>query len=106
MQMTETQATINDWITETFGQTGSNISVAARANEEMAELLMCLAIDDEDPKAVVEAADIVIILYRLAERFGRDLQEEVNLKMAVNRQRQWNVANGHGYHVNASASHA
>ncbi|MBY2918897.1 MazG-like family protein [Rhizobium leguminosarum] len=95
----ETQASINDWISTTFGETGSNISVAARANQEMSELVMALAIDDNDPNAVVEAADIVIILYRLAHRFGKDLEAEIDRKMAINRGRNWNVANGHGYHV-------
>lgn len=98
-ELIETQATINAWITSTFGEAGSNLSVAARANEEMAELLMALAVNDSDAHAVEEAADIVIILYRLAERFGGDLLAEVNRKMAVNRARTWNVANGHGYHV-------
>jgi len=97
--MQEDQATINRWIEETFGATGSNFSVASRANQEMSELLMALAVDDHHPKAVEEAADIVIILFRLAEREGKDLMEEVTRKMTVNRKRQWNVANGHGYHV-------
>ena len=97
--MIESQTTINEWITETFGEASSNFSVAARANEEMAELLIGLAVDDNHPKAVEECADIVIILYRLAERRGEDLMEAINAKMAVNRERTWNVANGHGYHV-------
>jgi len=97
--MEETQETINDWITQTFGEAGSNFSVAARANEEMAELLMSLAVDDNHPKAVEECADIVIILYRLAQRHGKDLMAEVNRKMQINRLRQWKTANGHGYHV-------
>lgn len=97
--MKETQASINDWIVNTFGKTGSNISVAGRANQEMAELIQCLAVNDSDSDAIVEAADIVIILYRLAERFGADLHNEIDKKMAINRNRKWNVANGHGYHV-------
>jgi NTP pyrophosphatase (non-canonical NTP hydrolase) len=97
--MTETQASICDWIVATFGTVGSNMSVAARANQEMAELVMALAVDDNHPKAVEEAADIVIILYRLADRMGRDLQAAIDAKMAINRRREWNVANGHGYHV-------
>lgn len=95
----ETQASINEWITSTFGDAGSNISVAARANEEVAELMMALAINDLDVHSVEEAADIVIILYRLAERFGMDLHAEIDRKMGINRARRWNVANGHGYHV-------
>lgn len=97
--MSENQDTINQWISATFGQAGSNFSVAARANQEMSELLMALAVDDNHPKAVEEAADIVIVLYRLAERFGADLHAEIDRKMDVNRGRRWSVANGHGYHV-------
>lgn len=99
MMGTENQRTINRWIEDTFGAAGSNLSVAARANEEMAELLTALAHDDRHPKAVEEAADIVIILFRLAERQGRDLMSEVDRKMAINRRRTWKVENGHGYHV-------
>lgn len=95
----ETQASINEWITGTFGEAGSNISVAARANQEMAELIMKLAVDDNDREAVEEVADVVIVLYRLVARFDAKLREEIDRKMAINRKRKWNVANGHGYHV-------
>ena len=98
----ETQQSINEWIEATFGAAGSNLSVVTRANEEMAELLMALAVDDNHADAVEEAADIVIILYRLAQRHKRDLLAEVDRKMSVNRARKWNVANGHGYHVPAA----
>jgi uncharacterized protein YndB with AHSA1/START domain len=27
------------------------------------------------------------------------LQAAIDAKMAINRRREWNVANGHGYHV-------
>lgn len=97
--MRENQASINRWIDETFGAAGTNFSVASRANQEMAELLMALAIDDHHPKAVEEAADIVIVLFRLAEREGKDLMTEVTRKMAVNRRRRWHVSNGHGQHI-------
>jgi hypothetical protein len=84
----ETQVTINEWITQTFGVAGSNLSCAARANEEMAELLMKLAVNDFDESAVEECADVVIILYRIAHRFGMDLHKEIDRKMATNRARQ------------------
>jgi NTP pyrophosphatase (non-canonical NTP hydrolase) len=96
----ETQATINRWIDATFGAAGSNLSCAVRANEEMAELLRALDRDDADPEAAEEIADIVIILYRLAERFGVDLHEQVDRKMAKNRGRGWRLTgHGHGYHT-------
>lgn len=98
--MMETQASISDWAHETFGPAGSNARVAARANEEMAELMRALTVDDSHPKAAEEVADIVIVLYRLATRLGVDLHSEVNRKMQVNRERQWNLdKTGHGYHV-------
>ena len=98
--MSENQKTISRWTNETFGPASSNARVAARANEEMAELLRALTADDRHPKAVEEAADVVIILYRLAERMGADLMAEIDRKMAINRARQWNVTtDGHGYHV-------
>ena len=96
----ETQASISLWAEETFGPAGSNVRVAARANEEMAELLRALAVDDADPKAGEEVADIVIVLYRLAARLGVDLHAEIDRKMVKNRSREWKLdGTGHGYHV-------
>lgn len=98
--MTENQKTISDWANEVFGPGGSNARVATRANEEMAELLRALTSNDNHPKAAEEAADIVIVLYRVATRLGVDLMEEVDRKMAINRGRIWERDNtGHGYHV-------
>lgn len=97
---TETQQTITAWANETFGTTSSNARVAARANEEMSELLRALTADDTHPKARVEIADIAIVLYRLATRLGADLHVEVDRKMAINRTRVWELdGTGHGYHV-------
>jgi len=96
----ENQISVSNWAGETFGTAGSNAKVAARANEEMAELLRALTADDNHPKAAEEVADIVIILYRVASRLGVDLLEEIDKKMTVNRKRKWNLDNtGHGYHV-------
>lgn len=96
----ETQQTVSRWADETFGVAGSNARVAARANEEMAELLRALTADDRHPKAAEELADIVIVLYRVAERLGVCLHTEIDRKMAINRARVWRLDNtGHGYHV-------
>jgi NTP pyrophosphatase (non-canonical NTP hydrolase) len=98
--MRETQRSVAAWAAETFGPASSNARVAARANEEMAELLRVLTVDDEHPKAAEEIADVVIVLYRLAECFGIDLHGEIDRKMQVNRSREWKLdATGHGYHV-------
>lgn len=98
----EDQATIAEWCDATFGPVGSNVRVASRANEEMAELVTALALDEHHAKAAEEIADIVIILYRLAHRLGADLHAEVDRKMAINRGRAWRLdGSGHGYHVEA-----
>lgn len=96
----ETTETIGIWASETFGDAGSNARVAARANEEMAELLRAATSDHPAEQVVVEAADVVIILARLAYRNGFDLWSEVEKKMAINRARVWKKdGTGHGYHV-------
>ena len=97
--MGESQKTISDWAVATFGDAGSNSRVATRANEEMAELLSKLSIDDNDRRAAEECADVVIVLYRLCERLGMDLLAEIDRKMTINRARTWaQDGSGHGYH--------
>jgi NTP pyrophosphatase (non-canonical NTP hydrolase) len=96
----ETQESCATWAQETFGPVSSNARVAARANEEMAELLRWLTVADDHPKAAEEIADVVIILYRLADRLGVDLPGMIDAKMAENRTRRWQVGgDGHGYHI-------
>lgn len=97
----ETQSTISKWAETTFGTASSNARVAARANEEMAELLRVLTADDTNvADASKEIADVFIVLYRLADRMGVDIHEVIDQKMAVNRAREWKRdGTGHGYHV-------
>ncbi len=103
--MIENQHGISDWADRTFGPASSNARVAARANEEMAELLRALTADDEHDKAAEEVADIVIVLCRLMTRLGRDMGEEIDRKMTINRGRTWNLTkDGHGYHVRDKAA--
>lgn len=66
--MKETQESISIWAEETFGPDGSNARIAARANLEMAELIGALTLDDNNPKAAEEVADVMIVLCRLARR--------------------------------------
>lgn len=73
----ETQKTISDWAEQTFGPSGPLPRIAARANEEMAELLKGLTFCAEPHQLVEEAADVKIVLYRLAERLGFDLDERL-----------------------------
>jgi NTP pyrophosphatase (non-canonical NTP hydrolase) len=101
----ETQTTVSEWADETFGPSTSNVRVAVRTNEEMAELLRALSTDESHPKAAEEVADIVIVLYRLATRLGVDLMTEIDLKMALNRSRNWKPdGSGHGYHVRSGVA--
>ena len=86
----ETQRSIAAWAWETFGPAASNTRVAVQANEEMAGLLDVLTVDDQSPRAAEEIADIVIVLYRLAERLGVNLHTAVGEKMRLNRKRYWN----------------
>lgn len=99
-QYRETQQSIAAWADETFGHARSNMAIAVRANEEMAELLRALIVDDWHPMAIEEVADVFIVLYRLAEMYGDDIHEAIDRKMLINRQREWRVdSTGHGYHV-------
>jgi NTP pyrophosphatase (non-canonical NTP hydrolase) len=98
--MIETQQSISEWAEQTFGPAGSNARVAARANEEMAELLRALTVQDDAKDGAAEVADIFIVLYRLATRMGVDIHAEIDRKMKINRQRKWNRdGSGHGYHI-------
>jgi len=48
----------------------------------------------------MEAADVVIVLNRLAHVCGFELNDLVDHKMAINRQRKWKLdGTGHGHHV-------
>lgn len=101
----ETQATIARWADDTFGPAPSNMRIGTRANEEMAEVLRALAMDDHNAAAVVEMADVVIIFMRLARNLGADLLQEVDRKMAINRTREWVLdGSGHGYHVRTKSA--
>ena len=64
----ETQTSISLWAEQTFGDPGSNLRVATRAGEEMFELFREISAGINAKKAIVEAADVAITLYRLCER--------------------------------------
>jgi hypothetical protein len=68
----ETQATITAWATEAFGpDDGTDFRIAARANDELAELLREIAGGHSTAAAIcAEAADVVIVLARLATQHG------------------------------------
>ena len=93
----ETQATITEWAVATFGPDGSDFRIVARANDELAELLRAIGGAEALPCDVLgnhsvcncdrvggpcgigeelqasireEAADVAIVLARLAQRHG------------------------------------
>lgn len=126
--MSETTKTIAEWQNETFGPATTtrarvdrswskidgamarvfafdltfhrpNLSRAVRAVEEMAELIETLLANDDDPKACAEVADVQIVLAGIPAVHGKEQQDLVDAKMAINRARQWNVTgDGHGQH--------
>ena len=96
----ETEQSINEWAEATFGPTGSNASVAARALKELAELIQKLTADDTHAGAAEELADVEIVFARLWVRLGANRQAEIDRKMATNRARKWRLTgDGHGQHV-------
>lgn len=96
----ETQRSIGAWARETFG-VSTPLRAATRMNEEVAELLAGMSILGQDPRKIhEECADVLVVLFVLAERLGVDLMTEVQRKMAVNRARKWKLdGSGCGQHV-------
>lgn len=94
MHHTETQQSIALWAEETFGPVSNLKALVDRASLEVAELSEAVHLGNS-AEIGQEAADIVILLYRLLELNGMDLQTEVDAKMATNRARRW-VAKGDG----------
>jgi NTP pyrophosphatase (non-canonical NTP hydrolase) len=100
----ESQRSINDWATESFGEpiTGSYIyinSAADRACEEMHEFRQAV-LSGLNQDIIEEAADVVITLYRLASIMGYDLHDQIDRKMAINRHRKWTAhGDGTGHHI-------
>ena len=75
MTYTETQSSISTWASDTFGEPGTLLRVLTRANEEMAELLREITGDGNIDKVAREAADVLIVLFRVADRSGFRLVE-------------------------------
>jgi len=95
----ETQATVTRWAEDTFGPVTDQSVLVTRAMTEMDELLE--AVQNNDIKeAGKEAADIVILLWRLMEINGLNLTEEITQKMQENRSRTWAAkGDGTGKHI-------
>ena len=97
--MSESQQSICDWAEGIFGPVADPRALVARAMLEMKELDEAVA-DRDISEIGREAADVLILLYRLADQCGRDLDGEVQGKMAINRARKWSAkGDGTGSHV-------
>ena len=95
----ETSQSILEWGDATFGKVDNPLALVTRAREELTELEEALA-DDDANGAAQEAADVVILLHRLVGLMGKDLSQEVDAKMAINRKRKWKAAgDGTGGHI-------
>lgn len=98
--MKETQETIVAWQDSIFGKPASALRSAVRLNIEMGELLEALVTNQDAEKVAMECADVLIVLYGVADLIGADLNEAVDKKMAINRDREWYVdGTGHGQHL-------
>ena len=95
----ETSSTICAWGDATFGEVTDLSALVSRARSELDELDQAIRAR-ETAEIGREAADVAILLHRLVALIGRDLGEEVDAKMAVNRARKWYAAgDGTGGHV-------
>ena len=96
---TETSSTIRTWSDATFGAPSDLTVLVARARLEMDELEQAIR-EGDMAEAGREAADVVILLHRLAGILGLELNEQVDAKMAINRARKWKTTgDGTGSHV-------
>jgi len=97
--MRETSQTIHRWGRETFGEARSVRTYAQRAREELEELIEAIENDESSDSILAEAADVTILLHRLAAALDGDLSDAVDEKMGINRRRSWTKSgDGVGQH--------
>lgn len=119
-QRGENQVSISEWAQYTFGTAKDPTVLVGRTLEEFGELMALFLPPDiarkfKDAIAAVRArsrlqeldtgkiagelADVLVVLYQVAEAFGVDLLGAVDAKMQVNRNRKWKItAGGIGQH--------
>jgi NTP pyrophosphatase (non-canonical NTP hydrolase) len=97
----ENQKTICDWAIRTFGYPANPQVIMDRMFQEVRELEnVDYQKKDSFEKISDECADILIVLYQVADVFGLDLHSCVNHKMQINRARKWKLNNdGTAQHV-------
>ena|SRR5579871_1422985 len=91
----ETSKTIYQWGADAFGEVSDLNRVIARARLEFQELAEAVAGGHPVDEIAQEAADVAILLNRLMGLLGRELGEEIDAKMKINRARTW-LRNGDG----------
>lgn len=102
--MVETSASILRWGDETFGKVSDPVALVKRAETELTELKDALIAGDQ-AEAGKEAADVAILLHRLMGVLGKDLSDEVDAKMAINRKREWaSAGDGTGGHTRKTST--
>ena len=98
----ETQRTISDWGTKTFGYPKNPKAIINRMIKEVRELeeLSCRSDDVDIYKMADECADIYIVMCQVMTTIGFDLHSCVDHKMDINRARKWKLNDdGTGQHV-------
>jgi NTP pyrophosphatase (non-canonical NTP hydrolase) len=98
----EDQDSISQWSRETFGP-ATPTRAATRMNTEVAELLTLMSMPQSMAirlKIEEECADVLIVLYTVANCLGIDLHHTVDEKMSINRARKWKLdGSGCGQHI-------
>ena len=92
------QNTITKWAMKTFGSPNDLRTLVSRTMDECFELERA-SFEENERALISEAADITIFLMQLAEHMGFDLLEQVDDKMDINDEREWDVkGDGTGQH--------
>lgn len=93
------QSSICHWAEAAFGPVRDPLALYRRAQLEMDELQASLQAKDDSTLIAGELADVLILLYRLAQESGVDLDAAVKQKLAINKAREWQVTgDGTGQH--------
>ena len=97
----ETQKTISDWATETFGYPKSVYIIIGRMIQEVRELEVVYSrMQIDNAKIADECADIYIVMCQVINTMGYNLHSCVDHKMEINRARKWTVnEDGTGQHI-------
>lgn len=120
----ETQASITAWADTVFGQHQGPVPPLLRAINELVEACIAAGISEKEVMQRVqgefarqfrkgaikdlsnlpaEVAGTAIVLFRVAQAGGFDLQDAINTEMQKNRGRQWFAkGDGTGHHIPAA----